>query len=236
MLSVSLMHRRTLLLLAPVPALGQFEKLKDIFKSRTTPGDNKIVEGLKEALRVGTGNAVNLAGRVDGYFANTLIRILMPEKLRAVEKGMRLIGMGKQVDGFVLSMNRAAEAAAPLAKDIFFDAIKQMTFDDARKLLTGGGDTAATDFFKGKTTEKLTVAFRPVVAKTMTENEVGRKFQNMLNAAKKLPLVKTETLDIESYVVAKSLDGLFLLIGNEERKIRKDPAARVSAVLREVFS
>jgi hypothetical protein len=159
----------------------------------------------------------------------------MPEKLRGLEKGMRLIGMGKQVDGFVLSMNRAAESAAPLARDIFFDAIKQMSFDDARKLLTGGSDTAATDFFKTKTTVKLTDAFRPVVAKTMAENEVGRNFQNVLNAARRLPMVKTEAVDIESYVVGKSLDGLFLLIGNEERKIRKDPAARVSSILKEVF-
>ena len=233
------MYRRSLVLLAPGAASAQLNKIFDkIFKGATSGphGDNKIVDGLKEALRVGTGNAITLAGRLDGYFANTLIRILMPEKLRAWEKGMRLIGMGKQVDGFVLSMNRAAEAAAPLARDIFFDAIQQMTFDDARKLLTGSGDTAATDFFQAKTTGKLTETFRPAVAKTMAENQVGRNFQNVLNAARKFPLFKSEAIDMESYVVAKSLDGLFLLIGKEERKIRKDPAARVSSILKEVFS
>ena len=223
-------------LLAAPPAFAQLDKiLEGIFKPKTKlNGDNRIIEGLKEALRIGTGNAIKLTGRPDGFFANTLIRILMPEKLRALEKGMRLIGMGKQVDAFVLSMNRSAEAAAPLAADIFLGAIQEMNFEDARRLLTGG-ETAATSYFQTKTAGKLTAAFRPVVAKTMAENEVGRHFQNLLNAARKLPMMKTEALDMETYVVGKSLDGLFLMIGNEERKIRKDPAARVTAILREVF-
>ena len=228
------MQRRILLL--PVAASPACAQLGKIFEKMIKPkgSDNRIIDGLKEALRIGTANAINLTGRTDGYFANTLIRILMPEKLRALEKGMRVMGMGKQVDAFILAMNRSAEAAAPLARDIFVGAIREMTFDDARRLLTGG-DTAATRYFQTTTTEGLTAAFRPVVAKTMAENQVGRHFQNVLGAARKLPLIKTESLDIESHVVAKSLDGLFLMIGNEERKIRKDPAARVTAVLKEVF-
>ena len=227
--------QRRYLLIAP-PAFLQLDKIfEGIFKPKPkASGDNRIIDGLKEALRIGTGNAIKLTGRPDGFFANTLIRILMPEKLRALEKGMRLIGMGKQVDSFVLAMNRSAEAAAPLATDIFVGAIKEMNFEDARRLLTGG-ETAATSYFQAKTSENLTAAFRPIVAKTMAENEVGRHFQNMLNAARRLPMMKTEALDIETYVVSKSLDGLFLMIGNEERKIRKDPAARVTSILKEVF-
>lgn len=230
------MQRRILLLpiAASVPPVRA--QLGKIFEKLIKPksSDNRIIDGLKEALRIGAANAIDLTGRTDGFFANTLIRILMPEKLRALEKGMRVMGIGKQVDAFILAMNRSAEAAAPFARDIFVGAIREMTFEDARRLLTGG-DTAATTYFQTKTTEKLTAAFRPVVAKTMAENDVGRHFQNVLGAARKLPLIKAESLDIESHVVAKSLDGLFLMIGNEERKIRKDPAARVTSILKEVF-
>ena len=126
-------------------------------KSKGT-GNETVVSGLKEALRIGSGNAVSLNGKVDGYFKNAAIKILMPEKLKSLEKGLRLAGQSRQVDEFVLSMNRAAEKAAPFAKDIFWGAIKRMTFSDATRILKGG-DTAATDYFRGATTEELTTAF-----------------------------------------------------------------------------
>ncbi|MFQ5961519.1 MAG: DUF4197 domain-containing protein, partial [Candidatus Methylomirabilales bacterium] len=128
--------------------------------------DAKIASGLKEALQIGTQNAVNLTGRLDGYFRNEAIKILMPEDLETLEKGLRLVGYGPRVDEFVLSMNRAAERAAPRAKAIFWDAIGEMSFEDARKILNGG-DTAATDSFQDKTTDRLTAAFRPVVDQAM---------------------------------------------------------------------
>ena len=128
--------------------------------------DAKIGSGLKEALKIGTENTVNLTGKTDGYFLNQAIKILMPEKLRNFEKGLRAVGYGPQVDEFVLSMNRAAEQAAPFAKQIFWDAIGQMSFDDAKKILSGG-NTAATDYFKVKTTDKLTEAFKPVMLSSM---------------------------------------------------------------------
>lgn len=124
--------------------------------------DTKIASGLKEALQVGATNAVKLTGRPDGYFGNAAIKILLPKNLRAFEKGLRAVGYGPKVDEFVLSMNRAAEAAAPEAKKIFLDAIVAMSFDDARRILSGG-DTAATDYFRGKTTPQLTIAFKPIV-------------------------------------------------------------------------
>src|SRR5437870_12770972 len=133
--------------------------------------ETKITAGLKEALQIGAQNAVKATGRTDGYLANHAIKILMPDELRRAERTLRAVGFGEQVDDFILSMNRAAERAAPAALSIFFDAASAMTFDDARRILKGG-DTAASDYFKTRTTEKLTVAFRPTVKQAM--NEVGR--------------------------------------------------------------
>jgi hypothetical protein len=131
-------------------------------------------------------------------------------------------------------MNRAAERSAPLAKDIFWNAIKQMSFDDARKIL-GGGDTAATEYFRGKTSGKLTTAFRPVVERAMNEVGATRRYKELVGRAPSLPFGRTQALDIDAYVVTKALDGLFHVLGEEERKIRKNPAARVTNLLKEVF-
>jgi hypothetical protein len=138
----------------------------------------KIGSGLKEALQIGTGNAVNLTGRVDGYFRNQAIKILMPKQLQTVESGLRALGYGEQVDAFVLSMNRAAEKAAPAAKQIFLDAIGEMSFADGRQILTGG-DTAATQYFEKKTTQRLTKAFSPVVERSMNEVGVVQQYNAM---------------------------------------------------------
>ncbi len=194
----------------------------------------KIGSGLKEALQVGTGNAVKSTGKLDGYFANAAIKILMPEKLRTLEKGLRAAGQGPKVDEFILSMNRAAEKAAPLARDIFWGAIKEMTFDDARKILSGG-ETAATDYFKAHTTEKLTAAFAPIVKKATDETGVTRQYKDLTARAQSIPFLRAQAVDIDEYVVGKALDGLFYVVAEEERKIRKDPAARVTSLLKDVF-
>jgi hypothetical protein len=196
--------------------------------------DEKVASGLKEALQVGTGNAVQLTGRPDGYFGNEVIKILMPAQLRTAERGLRAAGQGRQVDEFVLSMNRAAERSAPLAKDIFWNAIRQMTFDDARKIL-GGGDTAATVYFRRKTSDNLATAFRPVVEQAMNEVGATRRYKEVMGRAHSLPFVRIQGLDIDAYVVTKALEGLFHVLGEEERKIRTDPAARVTSLLKEVF-
>lgn len=201
---------------------------------QNSSSNSKVASGLKEALRVGTEKSVSIAGRHDGFFANQAIKILLPKNLRTVEKGLRMMGYGPKVDDFILSMNRAAEAASPSAKKIFGDAILAMTFDDARKILSGG-DTAATDYFKSKTTDQLTAAFRPTVDQMMKENGVTEKYDTMLGHAASIPFMKTEKLDINQYVVSKTLDGLFYLLGQEETKIRKDPAARTTSLLKEVF-
>ena len=228
-------------LAVPVAASsGQLDKLlKDIFPPGAAPsgaalGEVRIAAGLKEALQIGAQNAVNLTGRVDGYLANEAIKIVMPEELRRAERTLRAVGFGHQVDEFIVSMNRAAERAAPAALSIFFDAITAMTFDDARRILSGG-DTAAADYFKGKTTEKLSAAFRPTVKQAMNQVGVTRQYKALADFAQSLPFVNVDAVDLDSYVVGKALDGLFHVLGEEERKIRTDPAARVTVLLREVF-
>ena len=223
-------------------ATSSFAQLPDFLKglpqlpsSGAGLGDARVAQGLKEALRVGTENAVGLTGRVDGYFANQAIKILMPERLRSLEQGLRLIGQGERVDELVLGMNRAAERAAPAARGIFVDAIGEMSIDDARTILAGA-DTAATDYFKGKTTGKLTNAFQPVVERSMNEVGVARQYKDLLAQAQAIPFFRAEDYDLNRYVVGKSLDGLFHVVGEEERKIRTNPTARTTELLREVFS
>jgi hypothetical protein len=196
--------------------------------------DATIASGLKEALQVGTQNAVSVTGRPDGYFQNAAIKILMPSQLQPIEKGLRAVGYGPQLDELVLSMNRAAERAAPAAKPIFLEAITAMSFDDARKIVTGS-PTAATEYFKGKTSEKLTAAFQPVVAQTMGEVGVTRQYQELMGRAQAIPFLKSAPFDLDRYVVGKSLDGLFYVLGQEEQKIRTNPTARATDLLKQVF-
>jgi hypothetical protein len=196
--------------------------------------DSKIADGLKAALSKGTGTAVASTGRVDGYFKNEAIKILLPSYLQNLGKGMRMLGMGQQVDDLELSMNRAAEKAAPLAKPIFIDAITKMTFADARKIL-GGGDTAATDYFKKVTSSDLTAAFTPMVHQAMENEGVIKQFNQLLDSSPAGPYLGDETFNLDKYVVGKALDGLFYELGQEEKKIRTNPLAQTTALLKEVF-
>jgi RNA binding exosome subunit len=198
------------------------------------PGNDQIVAGLKEALSIGTGNAVSATSKTDGYFGNQAIKILVPEKIRKVGDVLGKVGYQKEVDDFVLSMNRAAEKAAPQAKAIFIDAVHQMTVEDARKILDGG-DTAATEYFKSKTSGKLHEAFQPIVSSSMSEVGTTRSYKEMMDKYKTVPFAGSESLDLDRYVTDKSLDGLFHLVAQEEIKIRKDPAARVTDLLKTVF-
>ena len=225
------------ILLTAFPASAQLDRIfKGLGVGEKGSGlsDAKIGSGLKEALQIGTENAVHFTGKTDGYFLNQVIKILMPEKLRTFEKGLRAVGYGPQVDEFILSMNRAAEKAAPFAKQIFWDAIGEMTFEDVRKIFSGH-DTAATDYFKGKTTDKLTVIFKPIVDKAMNEVGVTRQYKELVGRYENIPFVKKESFDLDHYVVTKALGGLFHMVGEEEKKIRKNPAARTTELLKEVF-
>ena len=222
------------LLLGPSPAVAQVDKLLQGLGGGTL-SDAKIGSGLKEALRVGTEATISLTGKTDGYFANQAIKILLPSQLQSADKGLRMVGYGPQLDEFVLSMNRAAEAAAPGAKKIFGDAIAAMSIQDVRKIWSGG-DNAATQYFKSKTSNQLTAAFKPIVDKALNQVGVTRQYKELLGRAQSIPFMKTESLDIDRYVLTKSLDGLFLVLGEQEKQIRTNPAARTTDLLKEVFA
>jgi hypothetical protein len=223
------------LLFATTAAFGQLGDLaKNLGLGKSQFSDSKLASGLKEALSVGTDKTVNLTGKKDGYFGNAAIKILMPKNLHSLETGLRAMGYGPKVDDFVLSMNRAAEAAAPAARKIFVDAILAMSFEDARKIFSGG-DTAATDYFKSKTTEQLTEAFRPTVEKTMDSSGVTKQYNALIGQYRTIPFAKHLDLDINKYVVSKALDGLFYTLGQQEKDIRRNPAARTISLLKEVF-
>ena len=213
-----------------------FKTLKDAAgkKDESSSGSANVTQGLKEALRVGTEKAVSRTSQTDGFFSNPLIKIVMPKKFQSVEKGMRLAGYGSTVDEFVLSMNRAAEAASPQAKQIFVNAITSMSFADATKILQGG-DTAATDYFKSKTSKDLYNSFRPIVDTKLNKVGTVQKYNSLVGKAQKVPLVKSQNLDVGDYVTNKALDGLFRVVAEEEKGIRTNPAARVTPLLKEVF-
>jgi RNA binding exosome subunit len=198
------------------------------------PDNDTVVSGLKEALAIGTENAVKNVSQVDGYFGNKMIKVLMPEKIQQVADVLRKVGYQKEVDDFVLSMNRAAEKAAPKAASYFAGAIREMSIEDARGILNGG-DTAATKFFEKKTHDKIYNEFKPIVSSSMNEVGVTRSYKNMMARYESIPFMDKQSLDLDHYVTSKSLDGLFYMVGQEEKKIRTDPAARVTDLLKTVF-
>lgn len=202
-----------------------------------SPDTTTVTKGLKEALAVGTERAVTAVARPDGYFGNQLIKILLPERLQQVASLLRQVGYQHQVDELVLHMNRAAEKAAPKAVSFFGDAIRQMTLEDAKGILRGG-DTAATTFFERKTRDRLFEAFKPSVVKSMEQVGTARAYKEMIGTYDKLPLASLTgkpSLDLDSYVTNKALDGLFTMVAEEEKKIRTNPAARTTDLLRKVF-
>jgi hypothetical protein len=244
------MKRRQILLagvLATGTAAAQMPKLDDLMKGMeklpktpaTTTGAGAVDEktgaaGIKEALAVGTERAVQSLSARDGYFGNAAVKILMPSSLQKVAEVARTVGYQEQVDDFILSMNRAAEAAVPMASRFFGDAIRDMSLDDVRGIL-GGGDTAATDFFSRKTRDKLYAAFKPTVAQKVGEVGATRAYKDMIGRYEKVPFMSKQSLDLDDYVTNKSLDGLFHMVGEEEKKIRTNPVARTTELLKTVF-
>lgn len=230
-----------------LPCLGSAQGVGDLLKGMKLPtmpttgagagvglDQGTTASGLKEALAIGTGYAVTSVSKLDGYFGNQIIKILMPKQIQNVADVLGKLGYQKQVDEFVQSMNRAAEKAAPQAKSIFMDSIKAMTFDDAKTIL-GGGDTAATEYFKEKTSGRLTEAFKPIISKSMDDVGATKAYKDMMGKYTAMPFMKTESLDLDNYVTGKSLDGLFYMVGQEEKAIRTNPAARTTDLLKKVF-
>ena len=202
----------------------------------STLDEGTIVRGLKEALSTGTTRAVKSVAQRDGYLNNQMIKILVPEKIRTVTDLLSRFGFQPQVDEFVLSMNRAAEKAAPKATEYFVSALKEMTFDDAGKILQGE-NTAATEYFREKTGDKIYSAFQPVVTSSMQDVGVARSYTQMIKKLDAVPFgaAAVGSLDLDNYVTTKAVDGLFTMLGEEEKKIRTNPAARGTELLRKVF-
>ncbi len=191
-------------------------------------------DGLKAALDQGVTKAVNMLGTTDGFFGNKEVKIPLPNSLKKIEKGMKLMGMGKQSDELVLKMNRAAEAAVPEAKVLLADSIKKMTLADAKAILTGSQD-AATQYFKRTTSTQMAEKFLPIVEKATANVQLAESYNKYAEMGSKFGVVKKEDANINKYVTQKALDGLYLMIAKEEAAIRKDPMGQASSIIKKVF-
>lgn len=215
---------------------------KKIIKNGGTGGsdvnsltNSEIIAGLKEALEVGSRNSSNQLHAINGYFGNQLIKIAMPPEAQKIERTLRSLGFGKQVDDAILSMNRAAEDAAIKAAPIFVNAIKGMTIQDGLGILKGGNG-AATRYLQGRTTTQLTNSFRPVIENSLNKVNATKYWTDIVNIYNRLPTTFNKVNpDLTAYVTEKALKGLFITVEQEENKIRQNPSARVSDILRKVF-
>lgn len=196
--------------------------------------NDDIVSGLKEALVTGSEKGTAVLSATDGFFANAALKILLPPEAKKVESTLRSVGMGKQVDEAILTMNRAAEDACKSATPIFTNAIKQMSFQDALGILKGS-DTAATAYLRNKTTPQLTEAFRPVIEQSMQKVDATKHWNTIISAYNKFSLQKINP-DLSAYVTEKAMSGIFLQIASEEKNIRENPVARTSDILKKVFA
>ncbi|MBI3093447.1 MAG: DUF4197 domain-containing protein [Rhodocyclales bacterium] len=190
--------------------------------------------GLKEALTQGAGKAVDLLGRQDGFLGNPKVKIPLPESVQQIEGLLRGLGMGRQADELINAMNRAAEAAVPQAKTLLVNSIKQMSLQDAKGILSGGDD-AATQYFRRTTSAPLAEKFKPVVKRAMAKVKLAEKYDQLAGKAAKLGLVREQDAQLENYVTQKTLDGLYLMIAEEEKAIRKDPAEAAGKLAQKVF-
>jgi Protein of unknown function (DUF4197) len=194
----------------------------------------EAVRALRQALNEGSLAAVAKLGVENGFLGNSRVRIPLPPSLKKVERGLRTFGLKREADELVLAMNRAAEAAVPEAKQLLADAVKKMTVQDAKKILTGG-DTAATDYFKRATQGQLTQRFLPVVKKATERVDLAQKYNAVAGQGLALGLIEEEEASIERYVTGKALDGLYFMIGEQEKAFRKDPVRASSDIVRKVF-
>jgi len=209
--------------LAP-PAIAQLDQISS----------REAVSGLKAALEKGSLAAVAALGRADGFLGNPQVKIPLPESLQRTERLMRRVGMGKQADELIVTLNRAAEAAVPEARSLFLDAVKKMSVQDAKGILSGG-DTAATGYFRRTTQDPLRQRFLPIVRKATSRVELAQRYNAYAETAAAFGLVRKEDANLDGYVTQKALDGLFFMVGEEEKKIRKDPVGSASAIIRKVF-
>ncbi len=190
--------------------------------------------GLREALVKGSQVAVEALGKQDGFFGNGKVKIPLPESAQKVEKVMRQFGMGKQADELILTLNRAAEAAVPEAKALLVDSVKKMSVQDAKAILTGGQDSA-TQYFKRTTSDQLRAKFLPIVKKATAKVQLAQKYDEYAEKGVKFGLLKKEDANLDNYVTQKALDGLFVMVAEEEARIRQNPAEAATSILKKVF-
>ena len=202
--------------------------------SKGSISNDEIISGLKEALRVATDSSTSILSKADGYFGNAAVKILMPEEAKKAERTLRSMGMSSLVDKAILSMNRAAEDAAAGVGQIFWTAIKQMTVTDGLKILRGG-DFAATEYLKSTTTPVLTEKMRPVIESSLSKVNATTYWKDVFTAYNRFSKQPVNT-DLAAYVTSKAMEGLFYNISLQEQKIRKDPAAQVTDLLKKVFA
>jgi len=209
--------------------------VSDVINANRPLTETEVAGGLKEALSVGISKGATTAAQPDGYYKNALIRIAFPPEVSKVETSLRAIGMGSLVDDFVLSLNRAAEDAATSAKPIFLSAIKQLTIKDVWGILTGGKN-AATQYLKRTTSDQLLVAFTPKIQASLDKTNATKYYSDVMGTYNKLPLVQKVNPDLTGYATQKAIDGLFVLVAQEEANIRENPIARTTELLRRVFA
>lgn len=209
------------------------KKLKNKVIS-SKPSTEEVASGLKEALTKGVSKGSDEVSKADGYFKNPEIKIPFPPEMKNVETTLRKMGMDKQVDEFVLSLNRAAEDAAKEAKPIFVNAIKSMTIEDAWSILKGE-DNAATQYLNKTTSAQLKEKFKPIIKASLDKVNATKYYKDLITAYNKVPLVKKVNPDLDAYATDKATDGLFVMIAKEERNIRQNPGARTTELLKKVF-
>lgn len=229
------------LILASIQLPAQSLKKQLSNQSTTTNPDlgaglsnSEIINGLKEALKVGMNKSTASASKVDGFYKNPLIKIPFPKEVSEAEKTLRSIGMDKEVDKFVKTLNRAAEDAAKSAAPIFLNSIMKMNINDGLSILRGGND-AATQYLKNTSNAALVAAFQPIVKNSLDKVNITKYWKPLMTIYNKLPFVNKINPDLNSYVTNKAIEGLFKLIASEELKIRKDPAERINDLLQSVF-
>lgn len=204
------------------------------FAATSKLSNSEVTRGLKEALIQGADKAVGQLGKLNGFLENPKVRIPLPEHLQRAEKTLRFFGMGKQADELVLRMNRAAEAAVPHAKELLVNSVKQMSISDAKMILTGTED-AATQYFRKTTSTPLAEKFRPIVQDAMKDVSLAKQYNEVTKLGQRYGLVKKEQATLEDYITQKTLDGVYLMMAEEEKKIRKDPVKAGSEWVRKVF-
>jgi hypothetical protein len=224
---------RNLKRLLSICLLFTFTSCEEI-SNLTSLSEEEITQGLKEALRVGTDSSTYNAHKVDGYFMNALIKIPFPADAKNAETILRNAGFSSIVDEFILKINHAAEDAADDAKNIFLNAIVNMTITDALNILNGSND-AATQYLRLKTYDSLKIIFKPQIQTSLSSVGASQAWSTITSTYNKIPLVPPINTDLADYATTKALDGLFILVANEELKIRTDPVARVTEILQKVF-